>query len=656
MPSKISWCNKEIMLQIGRSAGWVSIVYLLGLLFALPVKILMIVSDKYQLQNFTEVHNLFQLNYTIQIALLFIMPVLITVFLFRFLHVKQAADLMHSLPLKRGKLYHHYALSGVLLLVLPVIITAIVVLCMHTVLDLTPYFDKGDVLYWAGMTILINLILYAGSVFVAIMTGLSAVHAVLSYIFLLFPAGMMVLLVDNLKALFYGFPSDYYLSSNLEKMSPLGYAAFLDNRVYETSIVIIYILAAVLLYFLAWFFFKKRKVESASEAIAFSKLRLIFKYGITFCMMLLGGMYFSEVQSGSLGWTIFGYAGGAILGYYVAETVLQKTWRIRSAGKGLLVYAVILGVALTVVKALGIYENTIPEQNQIESVVLTGNLDIFLDPADPYAKFYRPRPLQQEDNIAAVRKLHQQILNDKEMNQKESKNDSSENILLVYKLKDGSKLIREYTIDQQLYSDLYKPVYESEEYKRNSKEIFRVSESKARYITIFSNEPLDKQIMIVDPGEVKKLISLLQTDILSETYEDSRYYENSWATMEINMEKNLDVSIPLNPSYQKVTAWLKEKGLLKKATITEDDLEYALIAKNNFGNVEDPEVVERKAAKQPGALKVTNKQQLKSSLDSAGVLMNGRYVVVFHYKQESTPQVFYFDDQHAPDFVKQHFQ
>ena len=84
----------------------------------------------------------------------------------------------------------------------------------------------------------------------------------------------------------------------------------------------------IILYGVSLYLYKKRKTESASEAIAFSKLRTIFKYGVTFCTMLFGGVYFSAVQSNSFIWMIFGYIIGAIIGYYIAEMVLQKTWRV----------------------------------------------------------------------------------------------------------------------------------------------------------------------------------------------------------------------------------------------------------------------------------------------------------------------------------------
>ena len=132
------------------------------------------------------------------------------------------------------------------------------------------------------------------------MTGISVVQGVLTYVFLLFPAGIILLLFSNLSLLLFGFPGDYYLTSNLEQLSPLTYISLIDERNIKGIELIIYLAVTILLYLLALYFYKKRKTERASEAIAFSKLRSIFKYGVTFCFMLFGGVYFSAVQSSSV--------------------------------------------------------------------------------------------------------------------------------------------------------------------------------------------------------------------------------------------------------------------------------------------------------------------------------------------------------------------
>ncbi|MCH6269126.1 multidrug ABC transporter permease, partial [Bacillus sp. FJAT-50051] len=210
MPSKMSLFNKELMLQMGRSTGWISVIYLLGLLFVLPIRILLILySDSDNFLYYQSRNNLFQYDYEIQVFLIAIAPVILAVFLFRFLHVKQAADLMHSLPLKRERIFHHYALTGMVLLILPVAIVTGIVYIMHFTYDLGSLFTIHDLLYWSGTIIVITLLLYIASVFVGIMTGISVVQAVLAYVFLFFPIGITVLLSYNLKILLYGFPGDF---------------------------------------------------------------------------------------------------------------------------------------------------------------------------------------------------------------------------------------------------------------------------------------------------------------------------------------------------------------------------------------------------------------------------------------------------------------
>ena len=125
MPSKTSLLNKELILQIFRGTGWIPIIYFLGLLFALPLRTLMLYTENNTSSRTPiRVDSLFDFQYDleIQIGLLIAIPVLMAVFLFRFLQVKQAVDLMHSLPIRREKVFHHYTLSGVIALTLPVLL------------------------------------------------------------------------------------------------------------------------------------------------------------------------------------------------------------------------------------------------------------------------------------------------------------------------------------------------------------------------------------------------------------------------------------------------------------------------------------------------------------------------------------------------------
>ena len=407
MPSKTSWLNNQIILQTIRSAGWIPIIYFLGLLFALPLDIFSRYENDLR-ANFQPlpVESLFQYTLQIQVGLLIIIPVIMAIFLFRFLHVKSAAEMMHSLPLKREKIFYHYTLSGIVSLIIPVVLTTLIVLLMYQVVDLHAYFGMREIFIWAGTTILLNLVLFTAGVFVAMMTGSSVIQALLTYVLLIFPAGFVVLFVSNLHFLWFGYPMDYYLNSNIEKMSPLTFIALLDERVMDGKILAVYVVASIILYGCSLFFYKKRRIESASDAIAFPKLRSVFIYGTTFCFTMLGGVYFAAIiESNRIGWLVFGYIIGAVIGYYVAEMVLQKTWRVFRKFKGLLIYGASMAVLLLGVQVLDLYENYVPEEDEIQQVFITDSSYAFANHPANYGFEFTPEPLQEQGNIQAVREF-----------------------------------------------------------------------------------------------------------------------------------------------------------------------------------------------------------------------------------------------------------
>ncbi|WML50065.1 DUF6449 domain-containing protein [Neobacillus sp. PS3-34] len=652
MPLKTSLLNKEMSIQIFRSTGWISVIYFIGLLFAVPLAMLMMYSDADNINQYREVKSLFYYQFPIQAVLLVAVPILMAVFLFRYLHVKQAADMMHSLPVKRETIYHHYALTGLVFLILPVVFISLIILVIHTALDLNSFFTLKDIVYWAGVTILINLLLYTAGVFIGMMTGISVVQAVLSYIFLLFPLGIIVLILLNVKFLFYGFPSDYYLNNEIEKMSPISYAFVLDAKHFEWSMMLIYAIFSLLLYGLALFFYKKRNTEAASEAIAFIKMRSIFKYGMTFCMMLAGGMYFGLVPYSSFGWILFGYGIGSIFGYYIAEMLFQKTWRVFTQFKGLAMYFAAIILIVTLTRVLGVYGDKVPAQNEVKSVLLSDSSNVFV--SDMYEKYLIPKPLKEKNSIEAVRKLHLRIIKEQKVNQARQ-NEEYRVAFLKYQLKDGGQVIREYRIKRGLYEDLYKPIYESTEYKRSTNPIFKVEEKKVKAFTIMANGQVFKRVTISKKEDIKKAVGLLREDILAESYEDSTYYQNRVSSIEMNMGGDQIINTEMKPSYLKTTKWLKEKGWLDQSKITSDDIDYVLVAKNQFGDIEDSMRISKEVEKLPDTLKVTDSDKVEYCLDHTSV-RSGSYVAVFNYKGSNYPEVLYFDDEHAPNFIKKHFK
>lgn len=657
MPSKTSLLNKELIIQTVRSGGWISLIYFAGLFFAVPLRILMMYAEENEELYLRKVDSLFQYDYEIQIFLIIILPVALAVFLFRYLQVKQAVDLMHSVPISRDKIFHHYALSGMAFLILPIIVNAVMVLMIHSILGLNSVFQVGDVFRWAGVIILFNLLIFLAGTFVAMMTGMSIVQAVLSYILLLFPAGIMVLLLLNFRVLLYGFPSDYFLNQEMGKMSPLTFATMLNQRPFHWQEAIIYSFFIILFYALALFLYKKRKLEAASEAIAFPKMRAIFKYGVTFCTMLSGGMYFSVVPYSSFGWIVFGYVLGAIIGYYVADMILRKTWRVFGNVKGLALYGIFIAILISVIQFLGIYENYVPAQNEIKNVLLANNSHMYINRDEIYEDYYIPKSLKDKANIEAVRKLHKQIVADKKENQVEEEEVPYETAFFLYELKNGDHVIREYRINRDIYSELLSSVYESEEFKRNTKEIFEINEEKVETIKVRANGYVDKVATIVESKDIQEAIAALRADELAESYEDGTYFQNRGAGIEIHLGKDKYVHLDFKPSYTQFTNWLKEHDLLDRARVMSDDISHVVVMEGRYSDYVDPAEVINDIESKGDFLKITDKEQIDMALNKAGWnFYKQNYVAVFYYEVGNMKEVLFFDEEHVPDFIKNHFK
>ena len=652
MPSKVSWFNIEIMKQIARSTGWISIVYFLGLLLILPIRLLTLNLDDWRLNDHNR-HVLFQqFTFEFQLAMLVSVPVILAVFLFRFLHVKQSADLMHSLPLKREKIFHHYALTGMVFLLAPVAAITLITIVIHAALDFDQVFSLTDLFYWAGTTSTIAVLLYTATVLIAMMTGISVVHAVLSYIFLFFPFGFIQLLFYNLKILLYGFPSTTYLESQLEKISPLTYATTLNGRVFQWGDAVGYLVAAIIFYVLALLFYQKRNVEQASEAIAIPKLRAIFKYGVTFCTMLVGAAYFNKVSNYSLAWLIFGYVMGAVFGYFIAEMVLQKTWRVFARVKGLAVYAAVVAILVMGVKTLGIYENKVPSIADIQSVQLT-NGPLYTS-ADGVNYYYRMKPLTEQANIATVRKLHQQILDDRNLNR--PNNEIESDYFIRYTLKNGRHVTREYRINERLYEDFFKPILESKEYKLAANPLFKVKDSRIKTMNIRANGPSNKELVLSDPQEIKEAIHALREDVLAESYADSLYFQGRGSSIELALEGEGTVYAgEVKPVYLHFIRWLEEKQLLERTVITAEDISHVLVVKGETTNTDSVDELKRELEGKNNSLNIKKNGQIKELLDQASSSSDKEFKAIFYYKFGGYYEIMSFDEEHAPDFVLKHF-
>ncbi|MCX8047054.1 MAG: ABC transporter permease [Anoxybacillus gonensis] len=634
MPLKTFLFNRGIFTQIVRNVGWVSLIYFIGLLFALPIHIFMMSENKDWLMHH-QTGRIFDIGSIIQFSLMFTLPILLAIFLFRYMQVKRSADHMHSLPIKREVLFLQHIVVGMIILIVPITIVAICLIVMKPFLPI-PLYSFKHVAIWFVSTVAMNLLLFSGAVFVGMLTGMSILQGMFAYILFFFPAGIFILLIFNLKYFLYGFAYEYYLSSSLNEMIPFIQALNWETERIQPLEILIYTVLTFMFYGLSIWLYKKRHVEMATDAIVFRPLRPVFTYGFTFCVMLVGGAYFGQMQQ-KMSWVIFGYVFSSLFGYIIALMILAKTWRVFSRWKEYMGYVVFMSiVGLLFTFDLFGYKAYQPSLNEIERAYF-GDHIYFLenDEIDEENAFY-----YEKENIRNIYLFHQHLIE-----QRTYPVNDRRNVVIGYDLKNGKRIVREYTVPMNLYNQFYKPIFNSIEFKKNHYPILRKTNFEDILQIRIGSE--DKVVRLQDRADIESFLAVLQQQLLHETFDETTT-NRSWGTISILYEKYEEQGIEWRKSYHLIEQWLQDRGLLQQARVTADDIAEIKIIKNTKQVPQyewTPEMIEREKAK----MVVHDKEKIEQCLQMA-TWGEGDYILGIYYKNGRI-DIQAFSKDFVPPFV-----
>lgn len=668
MKSKKSFFKPAVIKQDFRQHGWVSIVYFLGLLFAVPLGILQLASQEYIL--FTDYDNYLKVNTEIQVLLYFSIPVAAALLLFRYIQSESSVDMMHSLPIRRETLYVSHIISGLLLLIVPIMITAIITFFVaNSIEGFDGILTFSDLLTWTGLTILLTCMMFAFPVAVGLITGMTTAQAILTYVFLFLPIGLVSLVSYNLSYLLFGF-TPIFIEDKLMYLSP--FIRFIENwgesEPYSMIELIIYTGITILSFVLGLVFYRYRQLERATEVFAFSFMRPIFKYGVTFCAMILGGTYFSVSGTLNWNWIIFGYIIGALIGYTAAEMILQKTWRIFHLRflTGFAVYSIVFVAILFSIKTdVFNYETKLPRMDQIEEVYFGESYylqeledsDIDIDPYSD-SKLY----------IQDIRNLHEEIIQQKDFIEKQKDNIHLHQLsaIFVYRLNNGEELKREYQIPVNTLQDELKPILEASDYKMNLPEYLQLQRDDVINIQVVPYGPSNQHnpVMITDEKEISEFKKAIEKDFLSQSADDVVSTATPWAFIEMGYKPtNSDTNYMLEgymvdwkKSYTHVTKWLEEHDYLEKARVDEDDITKAEVTYVPHNSQEDVFMTEEIYESGEKHATISDKETLST--------------IIYHFSEYSEENMYYvkltltdgnvwygsIPTQHLPEDIKSQVQ
>lgn len=381
-----------------------------------------------------------------------------------YLYNPRAVGLMHTLPAGRTCLFVTGALSGLAMLLIPCAVVGVLV-CLIALC--WGFFDLMAVANTVLAILLLALTFFGLASFCAMLTGHTLALPVL-YGLVNFLAPLLESLIVSLSAEFLiGLEprsSGWTIALSpviklSETLSVRSITELRGGREVLTGYLLdgfgtlgLWGLAGAALLALAWLLYRLRSSESAGDVAAFPWLRPVFRYGLSLLSALTLGRLLYELIRAAL-FLHSRYANrtamavcmalAAVLGYYVASMLLEKSLRVfRGSARGVaLAAAAAAAVCLLASWDLFGAEQRVPDLEEISQVEFYDNgLYLFCTAGDD------PALLEQ------IRDIHQAIVADREYVRSASDYPTNvpgerryHSLHLTYTLENGSRLERYYT-------------------------------------------------------------------------------------------------------------------------------------------------------------------------------------------------------------------
>lgn len=388
------------------------------------------------------------------VVLALFFAILCAMAVFGYLYNSRSACWTHALPMRREALFTTQYLAGLSMMLLPLLASAVLTAIVEV--SFLPMESWGEVLSalltWLLAQCGLCLFFFSFAAFCAMFTGhilaLPAFYGILNGL----AAGLWFLVDALMNEFYYGYAGMPGALTVVEYLTP---AEILTRAVYWFSgtpaepahlsspgTVAIYTLVGVALAFVSLYVYRRRHVENAGDVVAVAVVRPLFKYGVSFCAGLAFGMFTAIF----FGWSDLPILIPCILvwtvaGYFAAEMLLRKSFRVFKAWKGgAVMTAVMLLLCLGCLADVFGVVNRVPDAARVESVRAVVSMGYPYDDGTELSA-----TLTDPAQIEKILALHQAIVDNRDNEGRGTSSDSDyTRAHLYYTLAGGGKLDRRY--------------------------------------------------------------------------------------------------------------------------------------------------------------------------------------------------------------------
>ena len=475
MRSVTSYFNRELLRGALQRTWPLWAAYTLIWLLLLPVTLFIRLSDRHIVYSRpTLSYELLSTGLPSGAMMAAVFGIFFAMAMFAYLTNPRATNGMHAMPIRREGLFLTHYLAGLFCQVVTLLVSFALAALVTAAFGV---FDGYAVGMGLLLCVLLVLFFYSFGVLCMVCVGQILAGAVFYGILNFLFVGMEVLLRSFAGNFLYGYDgrssafSTAPLSPPVEIASSLSVSYVYDGidpigvRVFHLGTFAAYAAAGLVLAALALLLYRKRRSEMTGNTVAIGWLRPVFKYGVALCSAFSLGQllsYFvfeltdSTYTAGALIGTIACMIFAGLIGYYAAEMLLKKSFRVfKTSWKGALATsAVLILIGLSFPLDLTGYQSRVPEQSDIVSATVDlygGNVSGSFN-------------LSGQESIALLRDAHCAVITDKARQTEYNRryvpfNGDTCTLRITYELADGTELFRSYdlSIDEALLSDPSSP-------------------------------------------------------------------------------------------------------------------------------------------------------------------------------------------------------